>query len=162
MGIIEIKNTLYLNIGKLSDASHKHRGAILMVAVIMLFIDPEVKVTFGSASLAGLGISVTPAQEISLGLLLFAILVYKLIAFWVSVLLESGTDSARAERKALMELDPGWDAEQHDPTDFSRLIRNHKQEIIYKWTVRQILWEFVFPNLVGVVALSHYLRVYIT
>jgi len=127
----------------------------------MLLVDPSVKVTFGKASLAGLGISVDPPQTIYIGAFLLVLLVYRLIAFWASVLLESGTDSSRATRKALLEFDPSYEAEEHRPHDMEQLIKSESGEIIYKWSVRQILWEFLLPNLLAMFALVIYLVGYL-
>ena len=144
---------LHLNIGKLGESSLKHRGAILVLSVVILFVDPNVRITFGEASLAGLGISVEPPQSFPIGFFLFALLIYRLIAFWVSVLLESGTDSNRARRKALIDFDPGWEADEQRPGNMDDLIRHESGNIIYKWTVRQILWEFVIPNIIAFFAI---------
>ncbi len=156
MPLDNFKYKLHLHIGKLGDASLKHRSAILFLSVLMLLIDPNVKVTFGKASLAGLGISVDPPQTIYVGVFLLVLLVYRLVAFWASVLLESGTDSSRATRKAILEFDPAWEAEEHRPHDMDQLIKNESGGIVYKWGVRQILWEFVFPNILALCTLTVY------
>ena len=152
---------LHLHIGKLGEHSLKHRSAILLLSVLLLFIHPNVEITFGSASLAGLGISVNPPQKLSIGLFLLILLLYRLIAFWASVLLESGTDQNRAKRKALLEFDPAWEAEEHRPSDMEQLIRRESNKKICKWSVRQIIWEFVIPNLLAFVALAVYIVKYV-
>lgn len=152
---------LHLNIGKLSESSLKHRSAILMLSVLMLFIEPNVAIIFGSASVAGLGISVNPPQEIPVGLFLLTLLLYRLIAFWALVLTESGTDSSRAERKALLEFDPSWEAEETRTHDLDQLIRQESGKTIYKWSIRQLVWEFVIPNLLAFIALVVYVVKYV-
>ncbi len=159
---LNYKYKLHLHIGKLGEASLKHRSVILLLSILMLLVDPNVKVIFGKASVAGLGISVEPPQTIYVGFFLLALLIYRLVAFWASVLLESGTDSSRATRKALLEFDPAWEAEEHRPHDMEQHIKNESGEIIYKWSVRQVLWEFVFPNVLALAALTVYLIVYIS
>lgn len=161
MPLEHLKYKLHLHIGKLSDYSLKHRSAILVLSVLMLLIDPNVKVTFDKASVAGLGISVDPAQTIYIGVFLLALLIYRLIAFWASVLLESGTDLNRATRKALIEFDPAWEAEERKPHDMDQLIKSESGEIVYKWSIRQILWEFLLPNALALVALAVYTTSYI-
>ena len=145
---------LHLRIGKFSEASLKHRSGILLLSVVMIFVDPRVSITFGSASLGGLGISVSPPQEVSIGLLLLALLVYRLIAFWASVLLENGTDLSLAERRALLEFDPSWEAEEHEPGNMEQLIRNESRGEVYKWTLWQLVWQFLVPNFLALVALT--------
>jgi hypothetical protein len=140
---------LHLNIGKLGEVSLKHRSVILFLSVLMLLVDPDLKITFGNASVAGLGISVDPPQAIFLGVFLLALLIYKLIVFWISVFIEHGTDPKRAGRKALLKFDPSYEAEEENHHDMGQIIRNEKGEIIYKWSVRQILWEFIFPNVLA-------------
>ena len=103
---------LHRHLGKLSETSLKHRRAILILSLVIFFIDPSVKVTFGKASLAGLGISITPPQEISIGLLVLGLLIYRVFAFWTSIIIESGTDLKLAKRKALLEIQPEWEAEE--------------------------------------------------
>lgn len=145
---------LHLRIGIFSDVSLKHRSAILLLSVVMIFVDPRVSVTFGSASLGGLGISVSPAQEISIGLLILALLAYRLIAFWASVLFENGTDLSLAERRALLEFDPSWEVEEHEPGNMEQLIREETRGEVYKWTMRKLIWEFIVPNLIALIALT--------
>ncbi|EJB8535479.1 TPA: hypothetical protein I7264_25880 [Vibrio parahaemolyticus] len=157
-----IKYKLHLNIGKLNEVSMKHRSAILLISVLIYFVDPNVKITFGNASLAGLGISVEPAQTVYLGYFLLALLIYRLIAFWVSVLLESGTDRNRAIRKAQIDFEPAWEAEENRPHDMEQLIRQESEKITYKWNVRQILWEFVFPNIIALVAVITFFVQYLS
>src|SRR5690606_38989748 len=120
----------------------------------MIFVGPGVSVTFGNASFGGLGISVSPPQEISIGWLILALLVYRLIAFWASVLLENGTDLKLAERRALLEFDPSWEAEEHQPGNMEQFIREESQGDVYIWTMRKLVWEFVIPNFVALIALT--------
>lgn len=160
MSLSNLKYTLDLHVGKLGEASVKHRSAVLMLSVLMLFISPSVKVTFGSASVAGLGISIDPPQTIFLGIFLFALLIYRLAAFWAAVLLESGTDSSRATRKAQLEFEPSLGEEQNRAHDMGALIQSESRKTVYKWSVRQILWEFVFPNILAAIALTKYLLEY--
>lgn len=145
---------LHLHIGKLSEASLKHRSTILLLSILISLIDPSVTISFGSASLAGLGISVNPPQELSVGALLLALLIYRLIAFWVSVLLESGTDSKRVTRKALLDFEPAWEAEEYRPGDIGQLISQESEKVIHRWSVRQLIWELVIPNLIAIIALT--------
>ncbi len=150
-----------LNIGKLGPTPIKHRSAIMILSVLMLFIDPGVEITFGSASLAGFGISVKPEQVIHIGYFLLALLIYRLIAFWASVLLENGTDSNRARRKALDMFDGTYSANEPQPHDMEYVLDSESEEILYKWNFRQALWEFVVPNLLAFIALVIYLIRYI-
>ena len=154
--LIEFKKWMHLHIGKLSDTSLKHRGSILLLSTLILFIDPAVKLTFGKASLAGLGISVDPVQVIPVGLFLWVLLIYRLTAFWVSVLLESGTDPKMAAQKALSVQN--YPYEQNEPeVTMPRLLDSESKGILNKWTIRQMLWELVPPNLLALVALIVYL-----
>lgn len=147
-------NRLNLHIGKLGEASTKHRSAILFLSLLVILIEPGVKLTFGSASLLGLGISVSPPQEISIAVFVLALLAYRMLAFWIVVLLESGVDMKRAERKALLEFDPAWEAEAYQPGNMDQLIRQESHAMVLKWTVRRIVWEVLFPNLFAIMALA--------
>ncbi|WP_444901337.1 hypothetical protein ACJJIG_17350 [Microbulbifer sp. SSSA007] len=159
----DLKYKLHLHIGKLGDVSLKHRSSVLLLSVLMFLVDPTMQVTLGKASVAGLGISVDPPQTIHIGIFLLILLLYRLVAFWVSVLLESGTDESRATRKALLDFDPAWEAEKyrHRPGDMEQLIKNESGAIVYKWSVRQILWEFVLPNVLALTALVKYVAGYV-
>ena len=95
-------------------------------------------------------------QTIHVGIFLLILITYRLIAFWVSVLLESGTDSSRAARKALLDFDPASEAEDPRSYNQEQIIESESGEIIYKWSVRQILWEIVFPNVFASIALVVY------
>lgn len=151
------KYKLPIHIGKIGDSAHKHRTAVLFLSVLAIFIEPHVTVSFGTASLAGLGISVTPPQEIPVGILLFCLLIYRLTSFWVIVLIDSGTDFERAERKAYLELDPGCEAEEHSPSTMEELIRREARGKVLNWTVWQLTWEFLFPNVVAAAALATFI-----
>ncbi|NWO06548.1 MAG: hypothetical protein HLX50_12940 [Alteromonadaceae bacterium] len=147
---------LHLHLGKLSETSLKHRRAILLLSLLMFFIGPSVKVTFGKASLAGLGISITPPQEISIGLLVLGLLIYRVFAFWTSIIIESGTDLKLAKRKALLEIEPEWEAEEYEPGNIEQYVRHSSNKIVYKWTKWQLIWEFLFPNIVAITAFITY------
>ena len=162
MPVHRLKYFLYQHVGALNDAALKHRGAILLISALMLFIEPGAKATFGKVAVAGLGISIDPEQDIYIGVFLFVLLVYRLVAFWMSVLIESGTDQGRAERKALLEYDPSWFADEPAPHTTEQLIKDEAEHTVYKWNVRQILWEFMFPNFLAAVALTSYVVVYLS
>ena len=154
------KHKLHLHIGKLGEASLKHRSSILLLSVLIIFVEPNLKIIFGKASVAGLGISVDPPQTIHLGLFLLLLLIYKLITFWLSVFIEHGTDPTRAGRKALLDFEPSSETEEHRPHDMDKLIKRESDDIVYKWSVRQIVWEFIFPNLLAVAGIATYLIKY--
>lgn len=147
---------LYRNVGKLTDASLKYRGSILLLSVLVIFIDPDVKITFGSASLAGLGISISPPQEFSIGLFLVALLAYRWIAFLATALFESGTDIERTEKNVLLKFEPAWEAEERNPGDMDQLVRMESDRSVYKWEKYQLIWEFLLPNAIAVIAFSVY------
>lgn len=152
---------IYINIGELSESALKHRSSILMISVIMLVIEPHATLTLGKASLAGLGISVEPPQSVPVGLFLYVLLMYRLIAFWAAVLLDSGTDDKVAREKAIHECDPGYYDDEENPHDMRELIRRKSSEIVYKWKLRKMLWEIFIPNILGATSLIYYSYIYI-
>jgi len=151
------KSWIYRHIEGLGEVSLKHRSNILMLSVLMLFIDPDVKLILGKASLAGLGITIEPTQTIPIGLFLFILLIYRLSAFWASVLLESGINEIKADGKARYEIDPAYHAEERKASDMDQAVRMESYDITYKWKVRQILWEFILPNLLALIGLAKYI-----
>ena len=146
------KSWMYRHVGELGEVSLKHRSNILLLSVLMIFIDSNVKVILGKASLAGLGITIEPTQTIPVGLFLFALLIYRLVAFWASVTLESGTSKSIADTKAQYDIDPAYHAEERSPSDMDQAIRMESNATTYKWQVRRILWEFTVPNLLALKA----------
>lgn len=148
---------LYRNIDELDESSLKHRSSIMFLSLILLFIDPGINLTFGSASLAGLGISVDPAQTLPISILLLSVLVYRLIAFWVSALLKVGCDIDRAIYKAEYDFDSSFEAEEPRLYDKEYIIRSKSNEIVYKWKVRKILWQFAFPNFLALLSIIFHL-----
>ncbi|BBB31184.1 hypothetical protein [Neptunomonas japonica] len=150
---------MHLHIGKLGEVSLKHRSAILLISVLMFLIDPNAEITFGDASFVGFGISVTPPQTVSIGLFLFWLLLYKLTAFWVSVLLENGTDTKRALDKALHKKDPAYLIGEHNPEDENAIIKDDADLIVTRWARKRFLWEFALPNLIAFFIIVRYLSV---
>lgn len=149
-------DSLHFHLGKLSDTSLKHRSTILFLSVVMLFIDPSVKITLGTASLAGLGISLSPPQEIPIGQLIMFLLVYRVFAFWTSTILESGTNLNLAKRKVLLDVEPTWEAEENEPGNIEQYVRHTSHKKVYKWTKWQLAWEFLFPNILALAAFITY------
>ncbi len=153
MGYLDrFKKWMHLHIGKLSPIALKHRGAILVLSVLTFFIEPDVIIKFGTASVVGLGVTVTPEQSINIGYLLLALLIYRLIAFWASVLLENGTDENRAAQKALVLHSMPYQQKEPEVT-MSDVLDNESEGTLYKWKVRQVLWEFVLPNIIAFTAI---------
>lgn len=147
---------LHFHVGKLGDVSSKHRSAILLLSVLLCFIDPEVRLSFGSASLVGLGISIQPPQDFTIGTIVLVLLIYRVPAFWISVLIENGTNNSRAERIALSKFDPGSLSDQFKPSNIDELVSQEARKNVQKWTVRQITWEVVFPNILALISLAIY------
>lgn len=148
---------LYRHIGELSDVSLKHRSAVILLSVLLLFLDHDVAITFGSASLAGLGISVTPPQTIPVGTFLLLLLIYRFFAFVASISIESGVNPDLAGKKARYQFDPAYDAEERSSHDMDQIVRYDSNEITYKWRGRQILWEVIFPCFLAAMSIGLFL-----
>lgn len=147
---------IYLYFGDISEEAIKHRSAIMVLSVIMLVIDPHVTLTLGAASLAGLGISVEPPQAIPVGLFLYVILFYRLIAFWVAALLGAGTNKNTARERAIDACDPTHYDQEKNIQDVGQLISFESSAIIYRWKVRRIYWDLFIPNILAMISLSIY------
>ena len=150
-------NKIELHIGKLSEKALKHRSAILLLSVLIFVVDPKVKITFSKASAAGLGISVDPPQTFYIGFFLFFLLFYRLVAIWVVVFLERGTDEKVARRKAINEIEPWHDGEKPDPQNNEQLIEIRSGSILREWDKKQLLWELLLPSLIAIFALITFL-----
>lgn len=146
------RSWIFRNIGVLDDASLKHCSAILFISAIMLFTDPGVSLTLGSASLAGLGISVEPPQSIPVGLLLLALLMYRLVALWAYIILGSGTDENKVRYKTQISYGTSHD-NIFEPNTIDELISQDTQNTIYKWSIRKVLWELLPPNLAALASI---------
>lgn len=152
---------VYLNLGEINEEARKHRSAILVISVIMLVVDPHVTLTLGTASLAGLGISVKPPQSIPVGLFLYAVLSYRVIAFWAATIIGAGVNDDIARDKAIDSCDPGHYAEERNPHDIGHLINMETNHITYRWKVRRIYWDIFVPNLMAAFSLVFYSYRYI-
>lgn len=141
-------------LGKLGEVPLKHRSHILVLSVIVMLVDPNIKITFGSASLAGLGISVEPKQTFDVGFTLSCLLLYRLIAFWASTLLASGTSYELAKERAYDELDPARHAEEPTVGDIDQEASRVSRRSVYAWNKLQLIWELVLPNMLAMVALA--------
>lgn len=155
------KYWLYRNIGELDERALKNRSAILFLSFLLFFLDPGVEVVFGQASFGGLGITVNPPQTLPVGLLLFLLLAYRLAVFWVSVLISSGCNKDRARYKAQYDFDPSFEAEEPRMHDKDYIIQSQSEEHLYIWTVRKLIWQFIFPNIVALVCIVYYLTEFI-
>ncbi|HSB96542.1 MAG TPA: hypothetical protein VLC91_08845 [Spongiibacteraceae bacterium] len=151
----QIKNWLDLNIGELSDDSQTHGKAVMFISVLMMFVEPTVKVTLGQASLAGLGISVSPPITIPVGILLLALLTYRYISFWITTILDNGTNHKKSERKAAYKHNPYY-GDEHPPQNMEQLVNEKAYEITFKWRIRKIIWAFFLPNIFALIALLRY------
>lgn len=155
------RSWLYKNVGELDQASSKHRTIILFISAIMLFTDPSVSVTLGSASLAGLGISVEPPQSIPVGVLLLALLTYRLVALWASIILDSGTDKLKAQYKARIRHGSPEDYNP-EPNTIDELITEIAENTVYTWQIRKILWELAPPNIAALTCIVKYSLYYLS
>lgn len=160
MPINKIVHWGYTYIGHLNDLSLKHRNHILIISILMMVISPEVKITFGKASVIGLGINIDPPQTIYIGLVLLVILIYRVIAFWITALITQGTNKQSAYNKAALKID-----EMHilpgPATNIGDVINEEANSIKYKWELRRLTWEFIIPNLLALIALLRYGYYYI-
>ena len=143
------------HIGELNETSLKHRSHILLLSVLLLFVSSDIVLILGKASLAGLGISVDPPQTIPVGLFLFVILVYRVIAFWTSALINNGLNIEKIEHELRLDYDPIYEAEPK-PRDPGELARVMGAAIRFKWERVKVLWEFYLPNLFAFVSIANF------
>ncbi|EHU4978445.1 hypothetical protein [Vibrio vulnificus] len=139
-------------IGKLGEVSLKHRSHTLVLSVIVMLVDPNINITFGSASLAGLGISVEPKQTFDVGFILSCLLLYRLVALWASALLANGTSYEAAKERAYNELDP---ARHDDEPGVGNLVQEASKlsrKSVYTWNKFQVFWELTLPTVLAIVA----------
>lgn len=148
------------NIAQLEEAALKHRSAVILLSVMLLFIEPDVKLAFGSAALAGFGVSVNPPQTISISLVLIFLLIYRFLAFWVTILLASGTDKNIATGKALYQYDPAYDMSATPMSSMEEVIKDETETILYKWKFWKFVWEVLLPTTVALVAILVYTITY--
>ncbi len=140
-------------IGKLGEVSLKHRSHTLVLSVIVMLVDPNINITFASASIAGLGISVEPKQTFDVGLILSCLLLYRLIALWASALLASGTSYDAAKDRAYDELDPARHADEPGVGDIDQEASKMSRKSIHTWNKFQVFWELTLPTVLAIVAL---------
>lgn len=154
------QNWGHIYIGPLSDVSLKHRNSVLFISILMMLISPDVTITFGSASIAGLGIKIEPPQTIHIGSVLFLLLLYRLIAFWATTLISHGTNEKIAYKKAAINIDASYLAPQQQAT-ITDVINEESDSIKYKWETHRIIWEFIVPNALALAALAKYFYYYV-
>jgi len=135
----------------INDISRKHRAAILFISLCIFFVEPNVKLTLGKASLAGLGMSIEPVQVIPVGLVLLFALIYRLIAFWVIILTDIGTDINRAKSSARNNIDPPIPEKPDDQIEDQ--INETAYNSVFKWRYRRSLWEIILPTIIGLSAI---------
>ena len=138
----------------ISDTSRKHRAAILFISLCVFFIEPNVKLTLGKASFAGLAMSIDPVQVIPVGLVLLFALIYRLIAFWVTNLTDIGTDIAKAKTSARNKIDPQIPEKPDDQIEAR--INETAYATVFKWRSRRSLWEVVLPTIIGLSAIASF------
>jgi len=153
----ELKYWLVSNTGKLSRTSKRNKNMMVFLGILLIVLDANVKITFGSVSFAGLGIGIDPPQVIPIGVALSLLLLYKLIAFWVSVFLEVGTSIDKQMHIATMEYDPSIYHEDREPHDMSELIKSEAYKVTTKWTFLKVIWEVIIPNTIAIFALCYFL-----
>lgn len=146
------------SISGIGEVARKHRAAILFISACLIFFDPNVTLTLGRASVAGLGMSIDPVQVISIGLVLFAALVYRLIAFWIFILTESGVDFDKAKRRAKNEIDPDIPDESYG--DLQHVINRVASDSVYNWKFIQIIWETLLPTAIALFAIFYFCNAY--
>ena len=146
----------HLYIGKLNESSLKHRGAIIVLSALLIFIDRDVTVTLGSGSLAGLGISVSPPQHLPIGFFLVLLLVYRLITFWVTGLIDEGTNPERAEMRSIDAIIGYQTVDTLDLKNREHAVNALTAARLDIWSFFRTLWEFVLPSIIGVSALIAY------
>ena len=145
------------HIADVSEKTEKTRKLVMFLGVAAIFISPDVVVTFGSASVAGLGISVSPVQKLPIAVVILAVLVFKIISLWVTIAIESGRDESTARRKAFSIIKPMLMEGEQNPDDIEHFVRSKAHEMTRKWTLRKLLWEVVMPSLVGIVGVTVFL-----
>ena len=151
----------YTHIGPLSEVSLKHRNYVLLISILLVLISPEVKITFGTASIAGMGIEIDPAQTIYIGVVLLFILLYRISAFWATALITHGSNEKSARRKAALKIDAD-SLVPPPPQHISDVVKEKAEAINYKWSFIRLIWEFFLPNILALAALSKYTYYYVT
>jgi len=157
----DLRNWLYRHISILDTTSQKQRVAILFLSAMTFIIEPHAKLTLGKASLAGLGVSLEPSQTIQVGLVLLALLCYRLISFWMTVTLNSGVDSDISNEKAQFIFNPAYGDDGGPYHENDQLAINKSRSLVYSWTVRKIIWEVVVTSLIGTASAVYYLIIYL-
>lgn len=120
---------------KHDQITFKHRGHILFISALMYIIDPASIITIGKLPITGFGFEIKPPIELSIGWLLFFLLVYRVAGFWSSILI-----TIRTQRGVPVKI---------DPPSF--------RERTSLWLTYKVLWEFVFPTFCAVGMASYYL-----
>ncbi|EHU0329855.1 hypothetical protein KY023_004424, partial [Vibrio vulnificus] len=139
-------------LGELNEVSAKHRSNILVLSVIVFLVDPNVVISFGNASLAGLGITIVPKQDINIGYILLGLLVYRFIAFWFSILSTSGRNFSAAESRALSELQPDYLTEQPGTGNLDQEVARYARKSVRRWKNYSFVWDIYLPSALAVIA----------
>jgi len=145
------------SIGGISDVSRKHRAAILFISACVFFIESNVKITIGKASLAGLGVSIEPVQVVPIGPILIVLLAYRTIAFWIIILTEHGVNFQKAKKRAQNSLDPDTDAPRDTVQTEISVIASLS---VYRWRLVQVLWEVLLPTALALTAIIMFYHAY--
>jgi len=140
----------------IGENSRRARKALIFVSVCVMFVDQNVKLTLGKASLGGLGVEISPQQIIPVYDLLIVFLVYLFISFLASVLTENGTDFEKAERTSWKKVDPGFFENIEEPRSQNELAKVMANDAVTKWEWRKIIWEIFFPILFALSALTKF------
>lgn len=127
----------------------------MFTSVLMLFLDPRVSITVGSLSAGGVGIVVEPSQNVSVAFALFLALGYLTLAFWFSVLIESGTDESRAHSIAAFKFDPSF-GDYDKPRDVDELVSHEARNRIDNWNAFRVGWDVLLPSALAIIALSRF------
>lgn len=145
------------HIADVSDKTEKTRKLVMFLGVVALLIDSDVAVTLGSASMGGLGVSISPPQVLPVAEIIVFILLFKIVALWVTIAIESGRDKRTARNKAFRIVEPDLMGSDENTDDIELAVRTQAYAITSKWTLWKLVWEVAMPSLIGLAGVATFL-----
>ena len=152
--VSKLNHWLLMHIGALEEASQRHARAVIVLAALTIIVEPGLLLTVGSGSILGVGMSLTPEQEIPLGLVVFSLLIVRLIWLWVTALIASGTDQTNANTRVAHRHGPEFLEPNNDPQKSTDPFDDQVNQITFRWELIRIYWQFVIPNVFALAAIT--------
>lgn len=152
--VFNVLQWLERHAGPISEVSRRHRSAILFWSAIAIFVDHGTTVTFGQASLAGLGITVSPPQTLPIGMLITLMLLYRLAALWFTAFSDAGSDTNKAHYNASFKYDPDSLTPAGPAFRPDEVADEAAENRMYLWSVWRTAWDLVLPTVLGVIVVA--------